>query len=64
MNNIEKEFVEQLNPFQQIAYKIAIKNLESSFSLEKCIGLLEFKAEYEKKQKESKMSSFSNNQEC
>jgi hypothetical protein len=40
---LEKEFVDQLTPFQQIAYKIAIKNLESSFSLEKCIGFLEYK---------------------
>ncbi len=61
--NIEKEFIEQLTPFQQTAYKIAMKNLESSFSLEKCIGFLEFKAEYEKKQKESKTASSSDNQE-
>jgi hypothetical protein len=49
-SELEKEFVEQFTPFQQIAYKIAIKNLESSFSLEKCIGFLEFKQEKEKKQ--------------
>ena len=48
MSELEKEFVEQFTPFQQIAYKIAVKNLESSFSLEKCIGFLEFKQEKEK----------------
>lgn len=53
MTEQEKEFVAELTPFQQIAYKIAIKNLESSFSLEKCIGFLEFKQEKEK-EKESK----------
>jgi len=41
--SLEKEFVDQLTPFQKIAYQIAIKNLESSFSLEKCIGFLEYK---------------------
>jgi hypothetical protein len=49
MDPLQEEFLEQLTPFQQIAYKIAIKNLESSFSLEKCIGFLEFKQEKEKK---------------
>ncbi len=49
-SELEKEFVAQLTPFQQIAHKIAIKNLESSFSLEKCIGFLEYKQEKQKKQ--------------
>jgi hypothetical protein len=40
---LEKEFIEQLTPFQKIAYTIAINNLESSFSLNKCIGFLEYK---------------------
>lgn len=56
MTELEKEFVEKLSPFQQIAYKIAIKNLESSFSLEKCIGFLEFKQEKEKETKDKKTS--------
>ena len=54
MTELEKEFVTQFTPFQQIAYKIAIKNLESSFSLEKCIGFLEFKQEKEKQSKDKK----------
>jgi hypothetical protein len=42
-SDLEKEFMDTLTPFQKIAYNIAVKNLESSFSLEKCIGFLEFK---------------------
>jgi hypothetical protein len=53
MSDLEKEFIEQLTPFQQIAYKIAVKNLESSFSLEKCIGFLEFKQEKENEKKKT-----------
>lgn len=45
MDETEKEFVEQFTPFQKIAYNIAVKNLESSFCIEKCIGFLEFKQE-------------------
>ncbi len=51
LTELEKEFLTQLTPFQQIAHKIAIKNLESSFSLEKCIGFLEFKQKKEKQEK-------------
>jgi hypothetical protein len=54
ITELEKEFVAQLTPFQQITHKIAIKNLESSFSLEKCIGFLEFKQQKEKEEKEIK----------
>ena len=49
-DEIEKEFIEQFTPFQKIAYNIAVKNLESSFCIEKCIGFLEFKQEKEKNQ--------------
>jgi hypothetical protein len=51
MDSLEEEFVQQFTPFQKIAFGIAVKNLESSFSLEKCIGFLEFKQEKEKKEK-------------
>lgn len=47
-DELEKEFIDQLTPFQQIAYKIAVKNLESSFCIEKCIGFLEYKHNREK----------------
>jgi len=40
----EKEYVEQLTPFQKIAYEIAKKNLGSSFNLTLSIGYLEFVA--------------------
>jgi hypothetical protein len=53
MDPVQKEFLEQLTPFQKIAHKIAVKNLESSFSLEKCIGYLEYKQEKEKEKKAS-----------
>jgi hypothetical protein len=47
LSDLEKEFIQQFTPFQKIAFQIAVKNLESSFSLEKCIGFLEFKEEKE-----------------
>jgi hypothetical protein len=37
------EYVKSLNDKETIAYKIAITNLESSFSLEKSIGFLQWK---------------------
>ena len=46
-SDLEKEFIQNFTPFQKIAYQIAVNNLESSFSLEKCIGFLEFKEEKE-----------------
>ena len=39
---LEKEYVEQLTPFQKIAYDIAVKKLGSSFNLSLSIGFLEF----------------------
>ena len=57
MDPVQKEFLERLTPFQKIAYKIAIKNLESSFSLEKCIGYLEFKQEKENETKKNTPTS-------
>jgi hypothetical protein len=41
---LEKEYVKQLTPFQKIAYDIAVKKLESSFNLTLSIGYLEFLA--------------------
>jgi hypothetical protein len=41
---IEKEYVEQLTPFQKIAYDIAVKKLGSSFNLSLSIGFLDFLA--------------------
>ena len=41
---LEKEYVKQLTPFQKIAYDIAVKKLESSFNLTLSIGYLEFVA--------------------
>ena len=55
MSDLEKEFIEKLTPFQKIAHNIAVKNLESSFSLEKCIGFLEFKQEKEKEKEKPKV---------
>ena len=37
------EYVKSLNDKEKIAYEIAITNLESSFSLEKSIGFLQWK---------------------
>lgn len=47
-DSLEKQFVDSLTPFQKIAYKIAVNNLESSFCLEQCIGFIEYKKESEK----------------
>jgi hypothetical protein len=41
---LEKEYVEQLTPFQKIAYDIAVKKLGSSFNLSLSIGFLDFLA--------------------
>ena len=40
--SLEKEYVDQLTPFQKIAYDIAVKKLGSSFNLSLSIGFLEF----------------------
>ena len=41
-NDIEL-YISQFTPYEKIAYQIAIKNLETSFCIEKSIGFLEFK---------------------
>lgn len=51
-----KIYVEQLNEKEQLAYKIAQKQLESSFCMERSVGFLSFKTNYDTKPipKESK----------
>jgi hypothetical protein len=44
VDSLEKEYVDQLTPFQKIAYDIAVKKLGSSFNLKLSIGFLDFLA--------------------
>ena len=37
-----QEYLKQMSPSEKIAYDIAVKNLESSFDIEKSIGFKEF----------------------
>jgi len=37
-----KEYINQLNPLQQVAYEIAKKQLKSSFTVEKSIGFIQY----------------------
>ena len=37
-----QEYLQQMSPSEKIAYDIAVKNLESSFDIEKSIGFKEF----------------------
>ncbi len=39
----------KMNPQEKIAYNIAVKNLESSFDIEKSIGFIEYKKKQEQK---------------
>ena len=41
-----KIYIEQLNEKEQLAYKIAQRQLETSFCMERSIGFLSFKTEY------------------
>jgi len=38
MEELLKEYTDQLSPAEKIAYDIAVEHLESSFDLEKSIG--------------------------
>tara|TARA_X000000368_G_scaffold412792_1_gene399744 strand:- start:1145 stop:1321 length:177 start_codon:yes stop_codon:yes gene_type:complete len=38
IKSLTEEYVESLDKLEKIAYNIAVKNLESSFDIEKCIG--------------------------
>ena len=40
-------YIKQMNPQERIAYDIAVKNLESSFDIEKSIGFIEYKKKQE-----------------
>ena len=40
-------YIKQMNPQERIAYNIAVKNLESSFDIEKSIGFIEYKKKQE-----------------
>ncbi len=42
-------YIKQMNPQEKIAYNIAVKNLESSFDIEKSIGFIEYKKKQEQK---------------
>ena len=41
-----KIYIEQLNEKEQLAYKIAQRQLETSFCMERSIGFLSFKTDY------------------
>ena len=42
-------YIKQMNLQEKIAYDIAVKNLESSFDIEKSIGFIEYKKKQEQK---------------
>lgn len=42
MKELIEQYIAQLTPSQKIAYEIAKKRLETSFSIEKSIGFIEF----------------------
>ena len=44
---IEK-YISEFTPYQKIAYQIAVKQLETSFCIEKSIGFIQYKKEKEK----------------
>ena len=41
-NELIDMYISQMDPREQIAHNIAIKNLESSFDISKSIGFLQF----------------------
>lgn len=42
VENKIKEYINQLNPLQQIAYEIAKKQLKSSFTIDTSIGFIQY----------------------
>ena len=38
ITTLTQEYISSLTKIEKIAYDIAVKNLESSFDIEKCIG--------------------------
>ena len=49
LQSLIQQYIQQLNPQEKIAYKIAIENLKSSFDIEKSIGFLKFKQKIQQK---------------
>ena len=47
-NNTLKDYIESLNPLQYKALTISIRELGSSFSLEKSIGYIEYITQFQK----------------
>ncbi len=43
-DNDIKEYIEQMNPLQKIAYEIAKSQLKSSFCIEHSIGFIKYKS--------------------
>jgi hypothetical protein len=44
-----ESYLKQLSPHEKVAYTIAVKNLESSFDIEKSIGFLNYVKEAKSK---------------
>lgn len=42
-----QKYIDQMSPSEKVAYNIAVKNLESSFDIEKSIGFIQFKKKHE-----------------
>jgi len=42
-NDAVKEYIENLSPLEYKALNVALRELESSFSIEKSIGFIDFK---------------------
>jgi transcriptional regulator CtsR len=60
MDNIPElieSYLKQLSPHEKIAYTIAVKNLESSFDIEKSIGFLNYIKETKSKNQHTYSSS-------
>ena len=41
-NELLELYIENMDPYERVAYEIAKKNLESSYDMEKSIGFLDF----------------------
>lgn len=42
LNELLELYIENMNPYERVAYEIAKKNLESSYDMEKSIGFSDF----------------------
>ena len=52
-DDLVKEYINQLTPLELQTYKIALEHLETSFSIEKSIGFLNWKAKKSKSKSKS-----------